>query len=195
VNQRKAITLLLLVAAFASGWAVWTHRPKHTGAANANTRSDYVLTNFEVVVLDKDTGQESFTLAAPKLERNPGDRTMTIATPVFYIPVSPGNGLPPTREAGWEVRSKTGWVSASGEELRLAGNVTAQTAGHRDKPVTMTTEQLNVFPHRNRAVSPVLVTVVQPGSILRGQGMEALLDSKRIRFSSNVKVQYVPPTR
>ncbi|UHQ19695.1 LPS export ABC transporter periplasmic protein LptC [Lysobacter sp. KIS68-7] len=194
MNERKAITLVLLVAAFASGWAVWTHRPKGNAAAKSNARSDYVLTNFEVVVLDK-TGLEAFTVAAPKLERNPGDRTMTMATPIFYIPVSPGEGLPPTREAGWEVRSKTGWVSGDGDELRLTGNVTAQTAGHRERPVTMATEQLNVFPHRNRATSPVLVTVSQPGSILRGQGMEALLDSKRIRFSSNVKVQYVPPPR
>lgn len=195
MSQRKLIALVLLVAALASGWAIWSHRPKEKANANANARSDYVLTDFEVVVLDKTTGQESFTLAAPKLERNPGDRTMTIAAPVFYIPASPGDGLPPTREAGWEVRSKTGWVSATGEELRLNGNVTAQTAGHREKPVTMTTEQLNVFPKGKRATSPSLVTVEQPGSILRGQGMEALLDSKRILFSSNVKVRYVPPPR
>ena len=33
---------------------------------------------------------------------------------------------------------------------------------------------------------------MQPGSILRGQGMDARLDSKRVRFSSNVKARYVP---
>jgi len=114
---------------------------------------------------------------------------------VFYIPAAPGKGQAPTREAGWEVRSETGWVSADGEELRLLGNVNAKTAGQRERPVTMTTEQLNVFPKRNRATSPSTVTVVQPGSILRGQGMEALLDSKRIRFTSNVKVHYVVPPR
>ena len=59
----------------------------------------------------------------------------------------------------------------------------------------MATEQLNLVPDANRATSPAEVIVTQPGSILRGQGMEALLDSKRVRLSSNVKVRYVPQNR
>jgi lipopolysaccharide export system protein LptC len=194
VNRRALLTIGLLIAAIVTGWSAWKHRPSDRKAANVNARSDYVLQDFEVVVLDQ-LGQESFTLRAPRLERNPGDRTMSMPKPVFYIPAAPGKGQAPTREAGWEVRSETGWVSADGEELRLLGNVNAKTAGQRERPVTMTTEQLNVFPKRNRATSPSTVTVVQPGSILRGQGMEALLDSKRIRFTSNVKVHYVVPPR
>jgi lipopolysaccharide export system protein LptC len=181
----------LLLAAVVTGWSAWKYRPSHRGPVNANARSDYVLKDFEVVVLDK-LGQEAFTLRAPQLARNPGDRTMQIATPVFYIPAAPGKGLVPTREAGWEVHSATGWVSAEGDELRLQGGVVAKTAGERERPVTMTTEQLNVFPSSNRATSPTEVTVRQPGSILRGQGMEALLDSKRVRFNSKVKIHYVP---
>ena len=194
MNWRAVSTVVLIVAAAATGWSVWTNRPEERGPANPNARSDYTLENFEVIVLDKQ-GRESFTLTAPRLVRNPGARTMSMATPVFHIPVSPGDNLPPTREAGWEVRSKAGWVSADGDELRLTGNVTAKTAGQRERPVVMTTEQLNVFPNRNRASSPSLVTVTQPGSILTGRGMEALLDSKRIRFTSNVKVRYAPPSR
>lgn len=194
MNWRLVAVIGLVLAALASGWSVWTNRPEERGRTDPNARSDYTLADFEVVVLDAQ-GRESFTLAAPKLERHPGDRTMSMATPVFHIPGSPGDNLPPTREAGWEVRSQKGWVSADGEELRLTGNVTAKTAGTRERPVVMTTEQLNVFPKKDRATSPALVTVTQGSSILRGHGMEALLDSRRIRFNSNVKVQYVPPTR
>lgn len=194
MNWRLVGIVGLVLAAAATGWSVWTNRPEERGPADPNARSDYILNDFEVVVLD-DQGRESFTLAAPKLERHPGDRTMSMATPVFYIPASPGNDLPRTREAGWEVRSQEGWVSADGEELRLIGNVKATTAGERERPITMTTERLNIFPRKDRATSPSLVTVEQPGSILRGHGMEALLDSKRIRFNSNVKVRYAPPTQ
>ena len=84
---------------------------------------------------------------------------------------------------------------SGGDELRLTGTVLAKTAGARAQPIEMATEQLNVFPHAKRATSPALVTVTQPGSILRGHGMEALLDSKRVRLSSNVKVHYVPQAR
>ena len=194
MNWRLVGIVTLVVAAAATGWSVWTNRPDERRPLDPDARSDYILDDFQVVVLD-DAGRESFTLAAPKLERHPGDRTMSMATPVFYIPASPGNDLPRTREAGWEVHSQAGWVSADGEELRLTGGVTAKTVGQRERPITMTTEQLNIFPRKDRATSPSLVTVEQPGSILRGHGMEALLDSKRIRFNSNVKVRYVPPTR
>jgi len=190
VSTRLLLGLVLLVAAVFSGWSVWKHRPVER-VKTADARSDYVLQDFTVVVLDKQ-GREAFTLEAPRLARHPGDRTMTIATPVFHVPVAPAKGQAPTREAGWVVRAKTGWVSADGDEMRLKGAVTANTAGARAQPISMATEQLNVFPARNRATAPGAVTVTQPGSILRGHGMEALLDSKRVRFSSNVKVRYVP---
>ena len=190
MNARGVLALVLLVAAAVTGWSVWNNRPAERTKVADPTRSDYVLNHFEAIVLDKQ-GQESFTVAAPRLRRNPGDETMTLETPVFYIPISPGAGQPPTREAGWEVRSKTGWVSGSGDEVRLLGGVTA-TSASAARQMKMTTEQLNVFPARNRATSPTTVTVTQPGSILRGQGMEALLDSKRVRFHSKVKLHYVP---
>lgn len=194
MSTRGWLTLGLAAAAAISGYSIWKHRPAKTGPVAADTRSDYVLQDFEVVVLDN-LGHESFTLRAPRLARNPGDRTMTLATPTFLIPAAPTAGAVPTREAGWIVTSKTGWVSAAADELRLAGTVSAKTAGMRAQPIEMATEQLNVFPHANRATSPTTVTVTQPGSILRGQGMEALLDSKRVRLTSNVKVHYAPQAR
>ena len=189
MNWRALLTLVLLVAAVVSGWSVWTHRPDRATAAAAETRSDYTLHDFELVVLDK-RGKESFTLRAPELTRNPGDRTMALATPLFLIPATEGSG-----NAGWEVRARSGWVNADGNELRLRGNVDARTTGDQGKPVRMRSEQLNVFPDAKRATSAAPVTVTRPGSILRGQGMTALLDSKRVRFASNVKVRYVPSGR
>ena len=115
---------------------------------------------------------------------------MSLQTPVFLIPPKRGSDAAP-----WEVTANTGWVSAEGDELRLRGDVVARTTSGAARPVKMTTEQLNVFPDDKRATSPVAVTVTQPGSILRGSGMEALLDSRRVRLRSNVRVRYVPPHR
>ena len=189
MNWRLPLTLALLAAAIISGWSVWTHRPATVEGGGDTQRSDYLLHDFEVVVLDRQ-GHESFTLRAPFLERRPGDRTMSLRTPVFVIPPKRGSDAAP-----WEVRADTGWVSAEGDELRLRGDVVAETTGSASKPVKMTTEQLNVFPDSKRATSPVAVTVTQPGSILRGSGMEALLDSRRVRLKSNVRVRYAPPHR
>jgi lipopolysaccharide export system protein LptC len=193
VKIRGLLPLVLLVAAAVTGWSVWQHRPDDRGKGADTGRSNYVLTDFEAIVLDKQ-GHESFTVQAPRLVRDPGDETMTLETPVFYIPVAPAPGQAPTREAGWEVRSKSAWVSGSGEEVQLRGGVDMTSASNA-RQMKMTTEQLNVFPAKNRAVSPTTVTVTQPGSILRGQGMEALLDSKRVLFHSKVKLRYVPSPR
>jgi lipopolysaccharide export system protein LptC len=113
---------------------------------------------------------------------------MSLQTPVFVIPPKRGSG-----QAPWVVRSRSGWVSAEGDELRLRDDVVASSRNTAGRPVKMTTEQLNVFPDAKRATSPVAVTVTQPGSILRGVGMEALLDSKRVRLKSNVRIRYAPP--
>jgi len=192
MSWRGILTLVLLVAAAISGWSVWTHRPSRNATTTADARSDYLLHDFELVVLDKQ-GQEAFTLRAPQLERHPGDKTMSLATPVFTIPPAPNS-----KSGSWEVSSKTGWVSAEGDELRLRGDVIATNAGSDGgagtvgAPVKMTTQELNVFPDTKRATSAADVTITQPGSILRGHGMNALLDSKRIQLKSNVKGRYVP---
>lgn len=185
MSWRGILTLVLLVAAAISGWSVWTHRPSRNATTTADARSDYLLHDFELVVLDKQ-GQEAFTLHAPQLERHPGDKTMSLATPVFTIPPAPGS-----TSGTWEVRSKTGWVSAEGDELRLRGDVVATNAAGGDS-VKLATQELNVFPDTKRATSAGDVTITQPGSILRGHGMNALLDSKRIQLKSNVKGRYVP---
>ena len=72
---------------------------------------------------------------------------MSLDTPLFLLPDKQGDH--------WEVRSKTGWVSAEGEEVRLRGDVVA-TSPKEDaaRTMSMTTEQLNVFPDTNRATSP-----------------------------------------
>ena len=182
VNGRVAATLLLLVAALVSGWAVWHRGGDGLPVVAGNGRPDYVLHDFELVALD-DEGRESFTLRAPSMLRNPDERSMQMATPVFL--------LPDREQRYWRVSSREGWISPDGDELRLRGDVqVASPPGERK--VGMNTEQLNVFPDRDLAVSPTLVTITQPGSILRGRGLETNLASKRYELKSQVHSRYVP---
>jgi lipopolysaccharide export system protein LptC len=56
----------------------------------------------------------------------------------------------------------------------------------------MNTEQLNVFPDKDLATSSAVVTITQPGSILRGRGLETNLASKHYDLKSQVHTRYVP---
>ncbi|GAB6196521.1 LPS export ABC transporter periplasmic protein LptC [Lysobacter xanthus] len=183
MNWRVVLGIVLAVAAVAIGTSLWQQSRDDIAPLEAG-RSDYTLHDFELVSLDA-TGRESFTLRAPKLTRDPDVRTLTIATPLFVIPPkAAGDGNP------WNVRSRTGWVSAAGDEIRLRGDVLATSTNAQGGAVSMTTQQLNVFPDAKRASSPVATRVQQPGLILSGHGMEARLDTQRVTMK-DAKARYV----
>lgn len=183
MSWRGGLTLMLLAAAILSGWSAWRQHHRETTLVAASQRSDYLLHDFELIALDK-LGKEAFTLRAPKLARNPGDKTMALDTPLFLLPDKQGHH--------WEVRSKTGWVGADNQEVRLRGDVIAKSPVEDGREIWMNTEQLNVFPDSHRASSSDLVTVTQPGSTMSGHGMQVNLASKRYQLLSQVKHRYVP---
>ena len=178
--------VLLIIGAAVSGWSFWNQKNEDAATIASGAGPDYILDNFELVVLDE-AGEESFTLRAPKMERDPANRTMDLTTPVFLIP--------PGRDAGtdaWEVRSRTGWVSEKGDEVRLSGEVRAVSDGAAGVPMTIATEQLNIFPENNRVSSAVGVSFTRPGSILRGRGLDMQLDTKLYTLHSEVRWHYAP---
>lgn len=183
MSWRSVVIVLLLLGAGLSAWSLWSQRHQQAPDGPASGRPDYVLHDFELVVLDQQ-GHESFTLRAPLLARDPSDETIEIATPRFVIPPKPGSGDQP-----WRVKSRTGWVSATGDELRLRGDVRANSEDAGGQPIRIATEQLNIFPETRRATSAVPVTVNQPGFTMNGTGLEALLGADRI-FLNNVQARY-----
>ncbi|MFZ2752498.1 MAG: LPS export ABC transporter periplasmic protein LptC [Lysobacteraceae bacterium] len=186
MSWRGVIILCLLIGALLSGWAVWKHRNPPVQPAAANARPDYVLHDFELTALNGE-GKESFTLRAPNLERRPNDDSMSLTTPVFQVPDGTGKY--------WDIRSKQGWVSADQKEIRLIGDVKANSPADDLRPITMNTDRLNVFPGQNRASTDAVVTIVQPGSILRGRGFAVSTTTKRYVFRSEVKSRYVTVRR
>jgi lipopolysaccharide export system protein LptC len=177
---------VLLLGALLSGWSAWRQRAGEAPAAAASHRPDYVLDDFELVSLDS-AGKEAFTLRAPSLKRDPADGTMALASPVFLLPEDDG--------LYWDLRARTGWISADSEEMRLRGDVVAVTDPTGGRNLRMETEELDVFPNTRAARSAAAVTVSQPGTTMRGIGMEADLADKRFQLTSKVQTRYVPTRR
>ena len=186
MNWRTLLLLLLAAGALVSGWSVWTQRDRIEPGEDGPVRSDYVLHDFEVVTLDEE-GRESFSLKAPLLRQTPGARTMELTTPLFLMPDDHGSH--------WEVRSKTGWVNEKSDEIRLRGDVVANSPMGASRASVVNTEEMDVFPQKNLATSPAVVTITSPGSTMRGTGMRAHLADKRIELLSKVALTYEPTRR
>ena len=185
MSWRTGLTAILLLAAIVCGWSVWTYSG---GGADAkvSTRSDYVLHDFELVSLDSQ-GKESFTLRGPRLQRDPGAKSMTLETPVFLVPDRNG--------AYWDVRAQRGLVPDDGKELRLRGHVVANSPAQVPPPTRIETEELNLFPRENRASSVATVTLTRPGLTMRGRGLQADFDRQQVALLSDVHARYVPSSR
>ena len=182
MSWRGWLTLALLIAVIAAAIAILREQRNLRATGEAQARADYVLHDFEIISLKKD-GSEGFTLQAPKLARTPGSREMNIDTPVFLFPDS--------SDKRWRSQSNTAWVNADASEVRLRGDVRFDSPDG-SHPMRMQTESLDVFPDANRATTEAQVTVTQPGSILRGRGLEAQLDENRVTLKSEVRASYAP---
>ena len=88
-NWRTTLGAVLLAAAIISGWSAWQQRARPVAAAVDDSKADYVLRDFELIALDKESGKESMTLRAPEMHRNRADQTSKITTPVFLLPDIP----------------------------------------------------------------------------------------------------------
>ena len=183
MSWRTTLGLVLLLAAILSGWSAWKNRDVPAPGRVVVDRSDYVMRDFEMIALNGD-GREAVAVRAPLMERNPQDQTYTITTPLFLLPDSQGHH--------WEMRAKSGWVSAKGDELRLTGDVKGTSPKEAAVPSTFDTQRLNVFPRKNLAASDDAVTITRPGSILTGTGFETNTKTKQYTFKSQVKTRYEP---
>lgn len=99
LNWRTVLGIGLLLAALLSSWAALRNRDKGPANDSQELGVDYVLHDFQIVALD-DQGKESTTLRAPLLERQRGDQTISIATPLFEMPDKDGKH--------WTLRAETG---------------------------------------------------------------------------------------
>ena len=183
VERTLALAIVLALFAAITQWLHWLQRD-HVGVDTfvGPPRSDYVLSDFTMTALDA-RGQMSFVVDAPRLARHPYLETFAIDSPSMRIIDGNGNE--------WQASAQDGWVRADAKELRLSRNVAADrmpTAS--SKPIALRTQQLTALLDSNRMTTELPVTITQPGSILRGVGLNADLKRNQFTLLSDVTVHY-----
>jgi len=185
MRHRVPVILTLLALAGLSTLAVWKLQPAPKPHIPAQARSDYTLENFQLLTLNAQ-GQEAFTVDAPRLERDPEGKSLTLTLPKFSFPDKDGKGR-------WLATSDRAWVGPKADEVRLIAKVDLLgPATEKGERTHFQTESLSVFPHQNRAQSDDAVTVTRADSILHATGMRADMKSHQIQLLADVKGRYVP---
>ena len=178
--------LVLFVVAAVTGWMVWQLRGEEAPPPlYGPPRSDYLLMDFDLVSLD-DNGKESFRVHGPMLARHPHLGTLDVEQPRFLFPDASGKP--------WNARAGRAFVTARAEELRLSGGVEFDGPQELRGRIELRTPELTVLPKSREVKTDAVVTINGPGSILRGRGLRAELNSRRFQLAE-VTGNYAPASR
>jgi len=182
--SRSALGAVLLVAALATGLAVWWLR-EPPAADRADSRADYRAERFEMTALRKD-GSEGFTVRGPLLERDMEAKVTTLTEPRFQFPSKDG-------DKRWDARSAAAWIGPDNAEVRLTGGVEiVLPASAGAQQTRFSTDHLNVFTETERAATDAAVTITQGRSILQGTGLEVDLQAQRYELLADVNATFPP---
>lgn len=183
MSLRPALWLVLVLGALTTSILVWRLRPEPAPAKEPAARSDYILRDFELVMLGEQ-GQESMTVSGPYLERDPDGRSLSLTEPRFSFP---------DQQAGrWQAQARRAWVSAKADEVRLLEEVEfLGPLSARGLQTRFSTERLDIFPELNQARSDAEVTITQGDSILRGTALRADMAAQRFQLA-RTQARYAP---
>lgn len=184
-RRSLAAAVLLGLVAATTQWLLWLER--ESGVADrfiGPPRSDYELGAFTLTAFDDD-GLKRFSLSAPRLTRHPTLGSFDIDAPRIALA---GDARGP-----WAIEAARAWVSADAGQLRLDEGVRAErTTAPGTTDLRLRTETLSADLNANTLASVAEVVIEQPGSILRGRGLAADLDTDVYVLEHDVSARYDP---
>ncbi len=91
----------------------------------------------------------------------------------------------------WRVTAKSGEYDQEQETIELEENVVIIRDEHLATPWKLTTESLTILNKSRYVTTKQAVTISDSVSVMKGIGMNAWLDDKKIELTSNVRGNYV----
>ncbi|HEY3520716.1 MAG TPA: LPS export ABC transporter periplasmic protein LptC [Rhodanobacteraceae bacterium] len=188
--DRRSIALAFVLALAAVGtWLLiqWLKPPPKPNEMVGPPRSSYTLNDFTLDGLGED-GTPSFRLVAPYLARREGDDSLYVNAPVYTIYGSDG--------ADWHGTSQYGWVSSDNSLVKLIGKVDMhRPAVGKIKAAEVHTADATVWTQDKRMASAAPSIIQQPGSMMRGVGMKADLNTHTLEMLADVHGTFSPQTK
>ncbi|MFN2308501.1 MAG: LPS export ABC transporter periplasmic protein LptC [Gammaproteobacteria bacterium] len=182
---RGILPILVIALAALSSWWLYHQVMQAPPAQEVQDQNpDAFADTIDLSSLDAD-GRLASRLWAKRMLHYPQDDSSTLEAP--YLEVYRPDEPP------WQVRARSGRISAGGAEIRLEGNVDIQRAGNATiRPVQITTTVMRVFPEREYAETDAAVTFRSTGLVARSLGMRAYLDQGRVELPARVRATHQP---
>ena len=181
------LLVLLVVAAITQLLVWWLKPPPKPAAIVGPPRSSYELDQFTLHAFAQD-GKLAFTMTAPHLARREGNDSLYINAPKYYFVASDGSN--------WDGTSQYAWISSDNNLVKLIGKVDM-----RRPPTTkisaaeIHTADATVWTQDKRMATEAPSVIQEPGSILRGVGMKADMNTHSLELLADVHATLTPPSR
>ena len=173
----------LALAALLFWW--WQQEVQQTTESQAQWIPDYYLTHATISQYDEQ-GVLSSDISAKRFTHIREFGTTDMLQPRFNIYLADTN-------AAWFGKADEGLILDSGAQINLMGNALVTNGPDVNRPFSLNSQSLRLFPKQNYAESDEQVNLVAKYSHLTGTGMQLTLDNQRLLFLHQVKgSQYVP---
>ena len=188
--DRRSLALAVVLALAAVGtWLLiqWLRPPPKPNEMVGPPRSSYTLNDFTLDALGED-GTPSFRLVAPYLARREGDDSLYVNAPIYTIYASDN--------ADWHGTSQYAWVSADNSLVKLIGKVDMhRSAVGQVKAAEVHTADATVWTKDKKMASDAPSVIQQTGSIMRGVGMKADMNTHSLTLLADVHGLLTPQKR
>jgi lipopolysaccharide export system protein LptC len=181
--RQVALAIALALAVLATAWMLLRESARNAPPQfSGPPRSDYQLHEFELASYD-DTGKLSFKLESPRLTHDDARSAFHVDQPRFQFFNRDGKA--------WNASSQRAQIDTRSKQVELRDNVRLLQAGvGAQGKFVLTTQALDADTVQKKLRSDVTVTVQRPGSILRGIGMTADLDTKKFDLAAAVRGRF-----
>lgn len=187
-RRTLAWVIVLAVAAALTQVLVWWLRPPPKAVAIVGPpRASYELDHFTLFAFGND-GRLAFSMTAPHLARREGNDSLYINAPKYFFVASDGSD--------WDGTSQYAWISSDNNVVKLIGTVDLRRPPTgKVSEAEIHTADATVWTQDRRMASAAPSVIQEPGSILRGVGMQADFNIRSLELLSDVHATLTPRTR
>ncbi len=185
-NEKIKKYAILIVSVFATVFIIWQNNEDKitsTVSTDSQDEANFFIVNGQYTVFDEE-GELSSVMKSDEAKHYPSRNNALLKKPnlLMYREDNPP----------WRLTADNGEYDMNDENLTFTQNVVITRNEELETPWTLKTESLTLLNKTRFITTKQPVTISDSFSILKGTGMNAWVDDKKIELTSNVRGNYAP---